>query len=383
MNIYTRKTRWKFIILLSAVLIALGSLFYTNKLVRQLKQEEKNKVELWAKATEQLIDLDITETNFGFLFEVIENNNTVPVILVNSDNEIVSTRNLDPVKETNHDYLARQLKKMKKQHEAIEFSIGDNINNFIYYKDSVLLSKLEFFPFVQLGVIILFILISYFAFSTSRKAEQNQVWLGLSKETAHQLGTPTSSLAAVVELLRMKDFNEKILKEFEKDVLRLEKITERFSKIGSKPSLKSINLFNVIMRAVTYIKSRSSENVRFNMSFSEEDELNLPLNAALFEWVIENLCKNAIDAMNGKGIININVQDNIQVAYLDITDTGQGMNKSKFKTIFKPGYTTKERGWGLGLSLSKRIVEMYHDGKIFVNYSEINKGTTVRIVLKK
>lgn len=383
MNIYTRKIRWKFILFLSAVLIALGSLFYTNRLVRQLKQEEKNKVELWAKATEQLIDLDITETNFGFLFEVIENNNTVPVILVNSDNEIVSTRNLDPAKENNHDYLVRQLKKMKKQHEAIEFSIGNNSNNFIYYKDSILLSKLYLFPFVQLGVIILFILISYFAFSTSRKAEQNQVWLGLSKETAHQLGTPTSSLAALVELLRMKDLDEKILKEFEKDVSRLEKITERFSKIGSKPSLKSINLFNVIMRAVTYIKSRSSENIRFNFSFSEEDELNLPLNAALFEWVIENICNNAIDAMNGKGIININVQDNIQVAYLDITDTGRGINKSKFKTIFKPGYTTKERGWGLGLSLSKRIVEMYHDGKIFVNYSEINKGTGIRIVLKK
>ena len=383
MNIYTRKIRWKFILILSAVLIALGSLFYTNKLVSQLKQEEKNKVELWAKATEQLIDLDITETDFGFLFEVIENNNTVPVILVNSDNEIISTRNLDPAKENNHNYLARKLKKMKKQNEAIEFSIGNNSNNFIYYKDSILLSKLELFPFVQLAVIILFILISYFAFSASRKAEQNQVWLGLSKETAHQLGTPTSSLAALAELLRMKDLDEKILKEFEKDVTRLEKITERFSKIGSKPSLKSINLFNVIMRAVTYIKSRSSENVKFNLSFSEGDELNLPLNAALFEWVIENLCKNAIDAMNGKGIININVQDNVQVAYLDISDTGRGMNKSKFKTIFKPGYTTKERGWGLGLSLSKRIVEMYHGGKIFVNYSEINKGTTVRIVLKK
>ena len=383
MNIYTRKIRWKFIIYLSAVLIAQGSLFYTNKLVRQLKQEEKNKVELWAKATEQLIDLDITETNFEFLFEVIENNNTVPVILVNSDNEIVSSRNLDPSKENNNDYIERQLKKMKKQHEAIEFSIGDNSNNYIYYKDSILLSKLELFPFVQLGVILLFILVSYFAFSTSRKAEQNQVWLGLSKETAHQLGTPTSSLTALVELLRMNDLDEKILKEFEKDVLRLEKITERFSKIGSKPSLKSMNLFKVIMYAVTYIKSRSSENVRFNFSFSEKDELNLPLNAALFEWVIENLCKNAIDAMNGKGIISINVQDNIQVAYLDITDTGRGMNKSKFKTIFKPGYTTKERGWGLGLSLSKRIVEMYHDGKIFVNYSEINKGTCIRIVLKK
>ncbi|MBE9512308.1 MAG: HAMP domain-containing histidine kinase [Bacteroidetes bacterium] len=383
MNIYTRKIRWKFILFLSAVLIALGSLFYTNKLIRQLKQEEKNKVELWAKATEQLIDLDITETDFGFLFEVIENNNTVPVILVNSDNEIISTRNLDPAKENNHDYLARKLKKMKKQNEAIEFSISDNRNNFIYYKDSILLSKLELFPFVQLGVIILFILVSYFAFSASRKAEQNQVWLGLSKETAHQLGTPTSSLAAWFELLRMKDLDEKILKEFEKDVTRLEKITERFSKIGSKPSLKTINLFNVITRAVNYIKSRSSENVRFNVSFSEEDELNLPLNAALFEWVIENICKNAIDAMNGKGIININVQDNVQVVYLDISDTGRGMNKLKFKTVFKPGYTTKERGWGLGLSLSKRIVEMYHGGKIFVNYSEINKGTGIRIVLKK
>lgn len=383
MNIYTRKTRWKFILFLSAVLIALGSLYYTQKLVSQLKQEEKDKVELWAKATRQLIDLDITESDFGFLLEVIENNNTVPVILVNSDDEIISTRNLDPARENNPDYQQRQLKKMKSQHEPIEFSIGDNGNNFIYHKDSIILSKLKIFPFVQLGIIILFILVSYFAFSVSRKAEQNQVWLGLSKETAHQLGTPTSSLTAWVELLRMKKLDENILKEFEKDVARLEKITERFSKIGSKPSLININLFDVISGAVNYIKSRSSKNVIFNINFSEKDKLNLPLNAVLFEWVIENLCKNAIDAMNGQGIINIDVQDNVQVVYLDISDTGRGMTKSKFKTIFKPGYTTKARGWGLGLSLSKRIVEMYHEGKIFVSQSEVNKGTSIRIVLKK
>lgn len=383
MNIYTRKTRWKFILFLSAVLIALGSLYYTQKLVSQLKQEEKDKVELWAKATRQLIDLDITESDFGFLLEVIENNNTVPVILVNSEDEIISTRNLDPARENNPDYQQRQLKKMKSQHEPIEFSIGDNGNSFIYHKDSIILSKLKIFPFIQLGVIILFILVSYFAFSVSRKAEQNQVWLGLSKETAHQLGTPTSSLTAWVELLRMKKLDENILKEFEKDVARLEKITERFSKIGSKPSLININLFDVISGAVNYIKSRSSKNVIFNINFSEKDKLNLPLNAVLFEWVIENLCKNAIDAMNGQGIINIDVQDNVQVVYLDISDTGRGMTKSKFKTIFKPGYTTKARGWGLGLSLSKRIVEMYHEGKIFVSQSEVNKGTSIRIVLKK
>lgn len=383
MNIYTRKIRWKFILFLSAVFIALGSLLYTQKLVNQLKQEEKNKVELWAKATKQLIDLDITDSNFEFLFEVIENNNTVPVILANSENEIISTRNLDPSKKDNADYLERQLKKMKKQHDSIAFSIGGNGNNYIYYKDSILLSKLELFPFVQLAVIILFIVVSYFAFSASRKAEQNQVWLGLSKETAHQLGTPTSSLSAWVELLKMKELDEKILKEFEKDVTRLEKITERFSKIGSKPSLEKINLYKIIIRAVNYIESRSSKKIKVKMNFSETDEMNLELNPALFEWVIENLCKNAIDAMNGNGTISISVQDNVQVVYLDISDTGRGINKSKFKTVFKPGYTTKERGWGLGLSLSKRIIEMYHDGKIFINYSEINKGTTIRIVLKK
>lgn len=383
MNIYTRKIRWKFILFLSAVLIALGSLFYTQQLVSKLKQEEKNKVELWAKATKQIINLELEDTDFDFLFEVIENNNTVPVILVNSNNDIISTRNLDTTRINNEDYLARQLDKMKKQHEVIEFSVGENISNYIYYKDSVLLSQLELFPVVQLTVIILFIFVSYLAFSASRKAEQNQVWLGLSKETAHQLGTPTSSLSAWVELLKLKKLEKKIVGEFEKDVTRLEKITERFSKIGAKPSLEKTNLFSIILQAVNYIKTRSSEKVSMNLNFSEEDELKMDLNPALFEWVVENLCKNAIDAMNGSGEIKIEVKDNVQIVYMDISDTGKGISNSRFKTVFKPGYTTKDRGWGLGLSLSKRIIEMYHDGKIFVKSSEINKGTTIRIVLKK
>ena len=383
MNIYTQKIRWKFFLFVMAAVIGLTSLIYTQRLVRELKTEERKKVELWAKATKQLIELDITESDFEFLFEVIEHNNTVPVILVDALGDTISTRNLDPVRKNNPEYLHRQLKKMNQVHEPIEIELSNGEKNYIYYKDSFILTKLAWFPFIQLGVIVLFIFVSYYAFSATRKAEQNQVWVGLSKETAHQLGTPTSSLSAWVELLRMKKLDEKLVSEFEKDVNRLEKITERFSKVGSKPALVRSNLVKEILHTVQYIKKQSSKKVSFEFNFGEDEKIWIPLNTVLFEWVIENLCKNALDAIGSDGKIRISITNQTKVIYLDISDNGKGIPKSRFKTIFSPGYTTKERGWGLGLSLTKRIVEIYHGGNIFVKYSEINKGTTIRIILRK
>ncbi|UCG28716.1 MAG: HAMP domain-containing histidine kinase [Bacteroidales bacterium] len=361
----------------------MSSLLYTQRLVAQLKAEEREKVELLAEATRQLIEMDISVTNFGFLLQIIENNNTVPVIMVDALGDTISTRNLDPYKLRNPNYIRRQLEIMANMHEPIEIPLSDGVTNYIYYRDSIILTKLLYFPYIQLAVILLFILVSYFAFSTSRKAEQNQVWLGLSKETAHQLGTPTSSLIAWIELLKIKRIDDHIVGEFEKDVGRLEKITERFSKIGSRPVLSNASIPEVVTNAVNYIQSRSSDKININLNFRKDDELIVPINTELFEWVIENLCKNAIDAMSGEGNVDITITDNTQVLYLDVRDYGTGIPKSRHKTIFKPGYTTKERGWGLGLSLTKRIIEMYHGGKIFVNHSEIHTGTTFRIVLKK
>jgi signal transduction histidine kinase len=230
---------------------------------------------------------------------------------------------------------------------------------------------------------MLFILVSYFAFNSTRKAEQNQVWVGMSKETAHQLGTPISSLLAWLEFLKLKNSDAELLSEVEKDIKRLETITERFSKIGSTPVLKKANIADVLNNSITYLKTRSSKKIKYILNFSSEDEIFVSINIALFEWVIENICKNAMDAMEGDGTIDITVTDNTQVIYLDIKDTGKGIPKSKYKTIFHPGFTTKQRGWGLGLSLTKRIVEIYHSGKIFVKNSELNRETTFRIVLKK
>jgi len=382
---YKYKIRLKYILLIIAVIIGVSSLLYTNRLVKELKLEEKKKVELWAEATQQLIELDLndTVTNINFLVKVIENNSTVPVILMNEKGDTTTTRNLRSKRLKNPKYLARQVEIMKKEHDPIEIVLGNDEKNYIYYKDSLILTKLAYFPYVQLGVIILFILVAYLAFSSSRKFEQNQVWVGLTKETAHQLGTPTSSLMGWVNVLKMKNVDPQLVNDFEQDVVRLEKITERFSKVGSKPILTSTNVIPVIINGINYIKSRSSSKIRFNIGFSEADNIKIPLNIPLFEWVIENLSKNAIDAMKGEGTFEIKLTDNTQVIFIDFIDTGKGLHKSMFKTIFKPGFTSKERGWGLGLSLSKRIIEMYHDGKIFVLQSEVNKGTAIRIVLKK
>jgi two-component sensor histidine kinase len=382
MDIYNRKQQWKLLLFIFAIIIGVGSLWYTNQLVRDLSIEEQKKVKLWAEATKRLSDVSLDNQDLDFLIDVVTNNTTIPVMWIDANENLKGLRNLDSLRSQNPEYLKNQLEKMKSENEPIPMDLGEgNIDN-IYYRDSYLLRQLRYYPFFQLGVILLFILVAYFAFSTARKAEQNQVWLGLSKETAHQLGTPTSSLLAWVELLKEKQPDNELIIELENDVNRLEIITERFSKIGSKPLLKNENIFDILNNTVSYLKKRTSDQVTFVLS-SDQDLIQAPVNISLFVWVVENICKNAIDATEGKGTITISLKENVNNLHLDIHDTGKGIPKSKHKTIFKPGYTTKKRGWGLGLSLAKRIIESYHDGKIFVYQSDPQKGTTIRIVLKK
>ncbi|MCF8371065.1 MAG: HAMP domain-containing histidine kinase [Bacteroidales bacterium] len=378
-----------------AVLIGMSSLVFTNRLVTKLSKEERKSVELWAEANRQLSKPG-NDQDISFIFEVIRKNKTIPVIMVDEEMTILAARNLDSLKsiidkkalgpevlERNLAYLYKQLEIMKSEHEPIEIVLMNGHKNIIYYKDSILLTQLFYYPFFQLGVIFLFILVAYLAFSSSRRAEQNQVWVGMSKETAHQLGTPISSLLAWVEYMKEENTNQEMLLEVEKDVQRLETITERFSKIGSAPVLVRTNIVEVINSSIAYLKTRTSKKVNYQVNYDHIDEILVPINQALFEWVIENLCKNAIDAMEGAGEIEISIQDNTQIVYVDIKDTGKGIPKTKFKTVFQPGYTTKQRGWGLGLSLSERIIETYHAGKIFVKSSDHETGTTFRIALRK
>jgi signal transduction histidine kinase len=381
-NIYTQKQRWKILLLLAALMIGGASLWYTNRLVKRLSDEERKKIELWAEATKRLADVSELNNDINFLSIVISNNTTIPVIWTDENFKVISHRNLDSLKALNKAYLDKQVQAMREEHPPIEIKIGENLHQYILYKDSDLLVRLRFYPFFQLGVIALFLFVSYLAFSTSRKAEQNQVWVGMAKETAHQLGTPLSSLVAWLEILKMKGVSSDYTTEIEKDIHRLLTITERFSKIGSAPALTKVNIAEVLKRSVEYIRTRSSGKVHFEVNHPSLD-IYAPMNVPLFEWVIENILKNAIDAMGGAGKITINITDQQQFVYIDMSDTGKGISKSTYRTIFKPGYTTKSRGWGLGLSLSKRIIEEYHDGQIFVKSSEIGKGTTFRIVLKK
>ncbi len=382
MNIYNNKKILKFILLLSAITIGLISILYTTTLVNKLSKEERKKVELWAEGMKELSDVTDLNQNVGFIFKVIENNETVPVIVTDSTNKILFHRNLDSTKVDEKNYMINKLNVMKNENKPIKIKITADVYQYVYYENSILLKHLFYYPFIQIGVIFLFILVSYIAFSSSRKAEQNQVWVGLSKETAHQLGTPTSSLLAWIELLKTKKESSEIALEIEKDVKRLELITERFSKIGSQPVLNPNNIVETTNLALDYIEKRISKKIQVLRNFSQNNII-AKINAPLFEWVLENLCKNAIDAMGSEGKLSVTIIDNNQFVYIDITDTGKGISKKNFNTIFNPGFTTKKRGWGLGLSLTKRIVEEYHKGKIFVKRSEINIGTTFRIVLAK
>jgi hypothetical protein len=498
---YTQKSRWKIFLAFVAFLIVGVSLWYSNMLVTKIQKEERNKlglwaeaiqrkarlvkndnilfnqigaderekVQLWADATKQLASSSVSNFDLSFIFKVIQNNKTVPVILTDDKNRIISFRNLDSTKQNDTNYVRATLAIMRAQHTPIEIAIyktqknylnyedsklftelkttlndmiqsfmsevvtnsvsvpvilldssktnilasgnmdsakmhnpalrkqviadmiqdntpivvelGDEGKNYIYYEESSLSKELKYFPYIELGIMGLFIFFSYFLFSTARRSEQNRVWIGLAKETAHQLGTPLSSLMAWVEYLKAR--NVENTEEMEKDVKRLETITSRFSKIGSAPQLEVQDVRAVLEETMDYVRARTTQKVKFNFSVAPKADTVAPINSPLFSWVIENLCRNAIDAMGGQGELTINVTDQMQYLYIDLTDTGKGIPKANFKTVFEPGFTTKARGWGLGLSLCKRIIEDYHGGKIFVKGSELNKGTTFRIVLNK
>lgn len=382
MNIYRNKSFWKFNLFLFAVLIGVSSLFYTRNLVKRLEAEERKKVELWAEATWLISQADSTQ-NLDFLLSIMEDNTTVPVILTDGHDNVIAFRNFNPARSDDPGFIQMNLEKIKRKSDPIVVDLADGFVNHIYYKDSIILTQLIYYPFVQLALIILFILVSYIALSSSRQAEQNQVWVGMSKETAHQLGTPTSSLAGWIEILQNRYPDIPFNNELALDVERLVKVTERFSRIGSKPSLSPENIIDLIRRTVEYLKSRSSSKIIFNLEFDAVSDVIIPVNVPLFEWVIENIAKNAIDAMEGEGQITVRVTENENHAYIDISDTGKGIPKSTYRKIFNPGFTTKSRGWGLGLSLAKRIIAEYHNGKIFVRYSEVGKGSCIRIIMKK
>jgi hypothetical protein len=507
LNIYSKKQQWKLLLAGAAVIIIIASLWYTNVVVQKisteerkkvqlwaeaiqkkatlvnltrtlfskLSNEERNKIELWAEANKRLATSD-NHTDLTFYLNIIGRNTTIPVLVVDENENISSYRNFDfekridtvqflkdelvkmrqsqnkPIDLSYHvgkhtvvqklyykdskifselkivmddliksfiseivinsasvpviytdssqtniieygnlkggdsnvgqDFLMATIKEMRSENEPITITINKNTVNYIFYSDSELLQQLKYYPYFQILIIALFLLISYYLFSTSRKVEQNQVWVGMAKETAHQLGTPLSSLMAWVEYLKLKDVDENTINELSKDITRLETITERFSKIGSIPNLEIENLNKVINDSLSYLKVRISKKVNITFTTPNNLQIEAKLNPSLFSWVLENLIKNAVDAMKGEGDINICITDQSQFVYIDISDTGSGIPRAQHKTVFEPGFTTKQRGWGLGLSLVKRIVENYHEGKIFVKQSDAT-GTTFRIVLNK
>lgn len=420
MNIYEKKSFWKISLTIMAIVIVAISLYYTNRLARELAEEERKKVELWASASNEVnkpMDGPDAGGDITFLLKVITNNTTIPVILTDEEGKITDFRNIDPVGpdrplslDKDSTFLYKKLENFKASYPPISIDLSKyyqvdttknvidltkkqtattaNIKNkrqYIYYDDSTLLKQLKQYPYIQLGIVAAFIALGYVAFNTARRAEQNKVWLGMAKETAHQLGTPLSSMVAWVEILKETEDPEGMAKmvghELNKDVDRLKLIADRFSKIGSSPELKEHDLIQSVERTVMYVKRRASSKVAF--SFTAPDSIPMKLNPTLFDWVIENLLKNALDAMDRKGKISVKVTDQTKKVCIEVTDTGKGIPKSKFQTIFEPGFSTKKRGWGLGLSLSKRIIENYHAGKIMVSQSTVGKGTTFKITLPK
>ncbi len=502
MQIYYKKKRWKWLLFGAAVLIITISLWYTNILVKEIAEDERMSINIWANAIQRKANLvnytkvffdQIQEEEYkrasllaeayrNFLFEessrtvefyrqIMENNTTIPIILTDADGQImiyknvnekdlagissmndslkrefssfepikvplvkdeyqllyfkestiftelrqvlndlvesffsevvgssasvpvmitdsagqqvIESGNLDKEKLKDPEYVSRLIASMSYENDPIEINLPDYGKSYIYYMNSSLMEQIMYYPYIMLTIISVFLFISYLLFSTARKSEQNLVWIGMSKETAHQLGTPLSSIMAWVELLKMKGENMEELTEIEKDIKRLEDITERFSKIGSPAKLEPQNLVSVLYDSVAYLEPRISKKVKFHINYSPEKEVSVPLNKQLFEWVVENVCKNAVDAMSSSGTININIEEANQHVNIDFEDTGKGIHKSQFKSIFNPGFTSKKRGWGLGLSLSRRIIVNYHKGKIFVKSSVIDRGTVIRIVLKK
>lgn len=373
----------KIILVLSAIIIAVASLVISHILIKDLSKEEHNKMITWSQALNTLNNAS-ENTDLTLVLNVIESNNTIPVIVMSSKGEVCDYKNI----EINGSDEADSLKYIKEKarhffHSGKYIKIdldGTTDYQLVCYDESTMLKRLATYPYVQLGVVLIFVVIAIFALLSSKKAEQNKVWVGLSKETAHQLGTPISSMMAWTEILKESYPDDDMIKEMEKDVKRLEIIAERFSKIGSIPEPKETNLNNVIKHVAEYMDRRTSSKVKIS-SNSKENDIKVKINTSLFEWVIENLCKNAVDAMEGKGNIDILSYKEKDKTVIEVKDNGKGIKRSDIKNVFTPGFTTKKRGWGLGLSLAKRIIEDYHKGKIFVKESEIGKGTTFRIEL--
>lgn len=378
----------KVILVLAAIVIAVVSLVVSHYLVTDLEVEERNNMEVWAEAMRTLNKAD-ENTDLNLVLKVINGNNTIPVIVIDPVGTVQTYRNvsMDEANKTDSDaYVARMAQSLYRNGQYIRISLGDSdsTHDFINvcYDDSTMIKRLTSYPYVQLGIVLVFVVVAIFALLSSKKAEQNKVWVGLSKETAHQLGTPISSLMAWVEILKENYPDDELIPEMDKDVKRLEMIAERFSKIGSLPEPVPASMNDVINHVVDYMDKRTSSKVSIVCSIPG-DPVIVKMNSSLFEWVIENLCKNAVDAIDGTGTITISMYDEEHKVIVEVADTGKGIRKKNVKNVFTPGFTTKKRGWGLGLSLAKRIVEEYHHGRIFVKNSEIGKGTTFRIELQK
>lgn len=377
MVLFNQIRQVKIALVVMAVLIAAASLVVSHFLVRDLAREEQNKMEVWAEAMRSLNNAD-EDTDLNLVLQVIDGNNTIPVIVIDETGNVQTSRNIE------FDDAARLIplaKRWKRAGQVIRIDLESQAYLDVCYDESLMIKRLSTYPYVQLGVVLLFVVIAIFALLTSKKAEQNKVWVGLSKETAHQLGTPISSLMAWTEILKETYPDDDLIPEMDKDVKRLQLIADRFSKIGSLPEPVDSSLKEVMEHVISYMERRTSRKVVMVRDFPEEDIL-VKLNQSLFEWVIENLCKNAVDAMEGTGTITIHMEKTAQKAIIEVSDTGKGIRKKDIRDVFRPGFTTKKRGWGLGLSLAKRIVEEYHHGQIFVKHSEVGVGTTFRIELR-
>jgi len=375
---------WRSALALAAIAIVIGTIFYSRYLGNKIERDERQKVELWIEAGRFIFNSP-ADADTRLASAIITHNTDIPIIETNDRDSITAFINLDSTKISSHaGYLRNQLNDFKSQHEAIPYQDpGSGRKNFYYYGDSRLLQEVRYYPLVQLLIVALFISIILYAITLNNRATQNQVWAGMAKETAHQLGTPLTSLEAWVEMMKEQKTNEKIVGEMEKDVSRLKLVSDRFSKIGSTPQLEEANVVQQIGQMVEYIRKRAPGRVNFSVHSNGQTLIIARISAPLFDWVVENLLKNALDAMEGKGDIRIDIMETSQLINIDVSDTGKGISPANISRVFKPGFTTKKRGWGLGLSLSKRIIEQYHRGHLYVKNSELGRGTTFRMVLKK
>ena len=382
---YPQFFNWRVVLALVAILIVSGTIFYSKYLANKIANEEKKKVQEWVEASTSILN----PSNNGdtrLALKIIQDNDDIPIIWTNENDSIIDHKNLDSLKViSDKSYVQKKLEKLKSINDPIIWTdpLDSTRINKYYYGHTRLLNEVQYYPLVQLFIVGLFIIVTLLALRSRYRSVQNQVWAGMAKETAHQLGTPVSSLEGWVEMMKQNGANEKILRELEKDVDRLRLISDRFGKIGSKPQLEESNIVSQISNMVEYVKKRAAGRVNFTINTHGEKEITAKISEPLFDWVIENLLKNALDAMEGRGSITVDIRNTADEVTIDVSDTGKGISKQNILRVFNPGFTTKKRGWGLGLSLSKRIINQYHKGEIFVKSSEVGKGTTFRVVLKK